>query len=674
MTRDELVECAALVRGCGPGISSRSRRPRHPLDVLAQQIVAEAACRPLGEDELFALVRRAWPYRDLPREEFDAVVAMLSEGIATRRGRAGALLHRDGVNHVVRGRRGARLAALTAGGAIPDNADYDVVAEPEGPVVGKVDEDFAVESMAGDIFLLGNTSWRIRRVERAWCASRTPAGAAPTVPFWLGEAPARSAELSAEVSRLRARSRAAARAPATRPSAGSPPTGALARGRGPAGGRLPRRRRGTRSRRRADPGHARRRALLRRGRRHAARPPRAVRRAHQPRFGLALRKRFCRTFDFELQAAATDDGVLLSLGPQHSFPLDADLRAALLRRASTRCSRRRRCSRRCSRPAGAGTRPARWRCCASAAAGRCRRRSSACGPTTCSPRSSPRGRAARTTPTPPGRSSCPTTRSSTRPCATACTRRWTPTGSRRCCGAIEAGEIRSVARDLAEPSPLAHEILNAKPYAFLDDAPLEERRARAVSLRRAAAGGRGGGLGRARRRGDRARWRRRRGPRCATPTSCTTCCSTLGLLPAAEGAPWRALPRRAPRAPGAPRGRGSPGGAAWVAAERVGAWRALSAEPASTPRRSTRRSPARSAGRTGVARRGAARGAARLAARLGPVTAPALAARLGLPRPRVAAALAGSRRRAACCAAASCRRRPAASSGASAACWRASTG
>ena len=193
MSRDELVECAALVRGLRAGALEPVAPLPWPRDVLAQQVVAEAACRPLPEDELFALCRRAWPYRELPRAEFDAVVSMLSEGIATRRGRSGALLHRDGVHRVVRGRRGARIAALTGGGAIPDNAQYQVVAEPEGVAVGQVDEDFAVESMAGDVFLLGNTAWRIRRIESGVVRVEDAGGAAPGIPFWLGEAPGRSA-------------------------------------------------------------------------------------------------------------------------------------------------------------------------------------------------------------------------------------------------------------------------------------------------------------------------------------------------------------------------------------------------------------------------------------------------------------------------------------------------
>ncbi|HXH05537.1 MAG TPA: DEAD/DEAH box helicase, partial [Vicinamibacterales bacterium] len=203
-TRDELIECAALVRAIREGTLDRIAIPPWPLDVLAQQIVAAAACEPWEEDRLYALVRDAYPYRDLPRDRFDQVVAMLSEGIATRRGRSGAYLHRDEVNRVVRARRGARIAAIASGGAIPDNANYLVVAEPEGTVVGTVDEDFAVESLAGDVFLLGTTSWRIRRVESGRVRVEDARGAPPSIPFWRGEAPGRTRELSEAVSALRA--------------------------------------------------------------------------------------------------------------------------------------------------------------------------------------------------------------------------------------------------------------------------------------------------------------------------------------------------------------------------------------------------------------------------------------------------------------------------------------
>src|SRR5262249_40232267 len=202
-TRDELVECAALMRAIRAGFLDALEIPPWPLDVLAQQIVSAAACESWNEDDLFDLVSRAYPYRDLPREDFDAVLEMLSEGISTQRGRSGAFLHRDQINHVVRGRRGARLAAITSGGAIPENANYFVVAEPEETIVGTLDEDFAVESLAGDVVLLGTTSWRIRRGEGGRDRVEDAHGAAPSIPFWNGEAPGRTFELSQEVANLR---------------------------------------------------------------------------------------------------------------------------------------------------------------------------------------------------------------------------------------------------------------------------------------------------------------------------------------------------------------------------------------------------------------------------------------------------------------------------------------
>src|SRR5439155_557378 len=203
LTRDELVQCAAAVQAARAGELDRIVMPRKPLDVLAQQMVAIAASEEIREDDLWALIRRTLPYHHLPREEFEQIVQMLSEGISSRRGRAGAFVHRDQIHGVLRGRRGARLAAITSGGAIPDTADYDVIEEPQGTFVGKVNEDFAIESQGGDIFLLGNTSWRIRRVEAGKVRVENAHGAPPSVPFWLGEAPARTAELSQAVSALR---------------------------------------------------------------------------------------------------------------------------------------------------------------------------------------------------------------------------------------------------------------------------------------------------------------------------------------------------------------------------------------------------------------------------------------------------------------------------------------
>ena len=318
---DDLVECAALVRAVNEGELDRLIMMPQPLDVLAQQTVAETACEPWSEDALFDLWRGAYPYRELPREHFDEVVHMVAEGFVTRRGRRGALVHRDRVNGRIKGRRAARLTAITAGGAIPDNADYRVVLDPEETFIGTLNEDFAIESSVGDIFQLGNTSWRILAVNSGTVRVADAHGEPPTIPFWLGEAPGRSAELSSAVGRLRADvetrldgedenaaakwlqglglSESAARQIQhylrdAKHILGALPTQetlVLERFFDEAGGMQ---------------------MIL-----HAPFGSR-VNRA----WGLALRKKFCRQFNFELQAAATEEGVLLSLGPQHSFPLE----------------------------------------------------------------------------------------------------------------------------------------------------------------------------------------------------------------------------------------------------------------------------------------------------------------------------------------------------------------
>jgi ATP-dependent Lhr-like helicase len=203
LTRDELIECAALLYAIRRGDLEHLSIPPWPLDILAQQVVAMCSARDWNVEALYRLVSGAYPYRDLPRVSFDSVLSLLSNGISTRLGSRSAYLHYDSVNAVVRGRRGARIAALTSGGAIPDNADYAVIAEPEGTYVGSVNEDFVVESMAGDVFLLGNTAWRIRRAEMGKLHVEDAHGQAPLIPFWLGEAPSRSPELSQAVSDLR---------------------------------------------------------------------------------------------------------------------------------------------------------------------------------------------------------------------------------------------------------------------------------------------------------------------------------------------------------------------------------------------------------------------------------------------------------------------------------------
>ena len=322
LSRDELVECTALIDSVNRGELDRLTIPEKPLDVLAQQIVAELAAREYSEDDLFALLRRAWPYRALSREDFNAVVTMLAEGFTTRRGRRGALIHHDAVNRMLRARRGARLTAITSGGAIPDNADYKVLLEPENNFIGTVNEDFAVESLAGDVFQLGNHSYRILRVERGTVRVEDAHGQAPTIPFWLGEAPGRSDELSQSVSRLRADMAAHLSADPSGERALNWLTEELGLAETPARELVEY----------LSAAHAALGALptqdtivFERFFDEAGGMQLVV---HSPfgsrinrAWGLALRKRFCRKFNFELQAAATEDNIVLSLTTAHSFEL-----------------------------------------------------------------------------------------------------------------------------------------------------------------------------------------------------------------------------------------------------------------------------------------------------------------------------------------------------------------
>src|SRR5574341_1446192 len=319
-TRDELIQCAAAVRAVRAGVLDRVGIPKAPRDILAQQIVATVASGERTEQEMLGLSRRAYPYRDLSRHEYEAVLEMLAEGVATRRGRRSAHLHWDRVNHRLRARRGARLTAITCGGAIPDVADYQVIEDPSGTFVGTVNEDFAVESIAGDIFLLGNRSWRIRKVESGKVRVEDAQGAPPTIPFWLGEAPSRTIELSRAVAELR--QEVAARLSdvgaavrwlereAGMDAAGAEQVVAYLSETLTVLGVVPTQELVVAERFFDEAGGMQ--LVL-----HAPFGGR-INRA----WGLALRKRFCRTFDFELQAAATDDGVNLSLSPQHSFPLE----------------------------------------------------------------------------------------------------------------------------------------------------------------------------------------------------------------------------------------------------------------------------------------------------------------------------------------------------------------
>jgi ATP-dependent Lhr-like helicase len=551
-TRDDLLECAALVRAIRLGDLDRLIIPESPLDVLAQQIVATCASAaqnvaraprprtsgedglaseeasevsvlnathreldrtlsPAGpgagapaphsassedgwrEDDLFALARRAYPYRNLKRETFDSILEMLSEGIAARRGRYGAYLHRDRVNGKLRARRGARLAAITSGGAIPDNSLYTVVAEPDGVVVGTVDEDFAVESNRGDIMLLGNTSWMIRRIETnaGRMLVQDAHGAPPSVPFWRGEAPARTEELSEHVGTLR--QKISEMLPHTSPvgfSATQPEVAAavawlhdecgldnsgaeqtieyILQGRAVLGA-VP-----TQTtviaERFFDEGGGMQLVI------HAPFGGRI-----NKAWGLALRKRFCRGFNFELQAAATDNGLNIALAEQHSFPLgdvfhflQAETVQPILEQAAL------------DSPIF-GTR---WRWDANRALALLRFQNG------------------KKVPPQIQRMRADDLLASVFPDAAACfeniqgerqipdhplvgevmkdvlTEAMDVEGLKSLLRGMADGRIRVLAVDTPVPSQFSHEILNANPYAFLDDAPLEERRARAVEMRR----------------------------------------------------------------------------------------------------------------------------------------------------------------------------------------------
>ena len=321
LTRDELLESMAVIRAVRQGILDKILIPEGPLDILAQQIVAEVAHQDWQTDDLFALVRRAYPYRHLPRAKFDAIVHMLSEGIATATGRSRIYVHHDQVGRRLRARKGAGIAAVMGGGAIPEIATYRVVAEPDNTVVGSLDEDFAVESTRGDVFLLGNTSWRIMNVRGGDVNVVDAGGAPPTIPFWFGEAPGRTRELSAEVSRLREDLAARVIDPvdtenwlvaetSCKPEAAKQIV-LYVTAQKAAIGLVPTQRQVVFERFFDESGGMQ--LVI-----HAPFGGRITR-----AWGMAMRKRFCRSFDFELQATADDDGIILSLGPQHSFPLES---------------------------------------------------------------------------------------------------------------------------------------------------------------------------------------------------------------------------------------------------------------------------------------------------------------------------------------------------------------
>lgn len=482
LSRDELMESLALVRAVRRGRLDAIQIPECPLDILAQQIVAAVACDEWDENELLALVRRAWPYRNLTRDDFEAILHMASEGIAPSSKR-GAYLHRDLINGRLRARRAARLVAITSGGAIPETAQYRVVTEPEHTFVGSVDEDFAVESLAGDVFLLGNTSWRVLYVRGGEVAVRDADGAPPSIPFWLGERPGRTRELSAEVSQLRSDLAAAcaAGAEATRQAAqmltsecGASQWAAqqalsyvevqlAAVGLVPTSDQIL-------FERFFDESGGMQLVI------HAPLGSR-INRA----WGLALRKRFCRSFDFELQASADDDGIVLSLGPQHSVPienlfkmLNADNVSKLLEQALL----------------AVPMFQVRWRWNLTRSLVVLRQQNgkrvpphmqrfrsddllAAVFPETVGCLENHSGDV-----TVPDH---PLVRQTMHDCLHEA---MDLDGLVALFGRVGDGQVRFIGRDTREPSPFSYELLNANPYAFLDGAPLEERRVRAVATRR----------------------------------------------------------------------------------------------------------------------------------------------------------------------------------------------
>ncbi|MBI1731189.1 MAG: DEAD/DEAH box helicase [Gammaproteobacteria bacterium] len=479
LTRDELLECTALLDAVRRDELDELRIPPGHLDVLAQQIVAEAACRDWSEDDLFHLCKGAFPYRGLPRTEFDAVLAMLGDGFSTRRGRRSRYVQRDAVNGIVRGRPGARLTAVTNAGAIPDQFDYDVLLEPDGHLVGTVNEDFAFESLPGDIFQLGNTSYRVRKVEQGRLRVEDAKGQPPNMPFWLGEAPGRSDELSLAVSRLRATmnellpdGEAAAQdwlisEVGLQPAAATQLTLYLSATRA-ALGLIP----------------TQRDIVFERFFDEAGDQHLVVHSCFGSRlnraWGLGLRKRFCRKFNFELQAAALEDTIVISLGATHSFPLEdvsRYLHSNSARDVVTQAL------------LAVPMFPTHWRWNASIALA-IRRMSGG-----------------KRVPPQFQRTDAEDLIAVVFPDQLACQDNLTGereipkhplvdqtiydclhevmdiTGLVKLLADIERGHARVHVRDLSGPSPLAQEILTARPYAFLDDAPAEERRTRAVAAR-----------------------------------------------------------------------------------------------------------------------------------------------------------------------------------------------
>jgi ATP-dependent Lhr-like helicase len=477
MTRDELMECAALLNAVREGDLDRVIIPEKPLDVLAQQIVAACACEEWDERALFSLFQRAYPYRALTWEEYQGVLEVLSEGIAAARGRAGIHLHRDRVNQRLKGRRGVRITALTNGGAIPDTFTFSVTAEPEGKVVGTLDEDFAVESSPGDVFLLGSTAWRIQRVMGSTVVVEDARGQPPNVPFWRGEAPGRTDELSLQVGRLREEllKREDARAFLEKELRMPPPAVDALLGYLRLGQKMLN----------AVPCHTT--VVAERFFDEAGGMQLII---HAPfgsrinrAWGMALRKRFCRSFDFELQAAATDDGILLSLGEQHSFPLadifdflhpdqveevlvQAVLQAPLFgtrfRWVATRALALHRVM------GGKRVAPNLQRA-------RSEDLLAAVFPAQVGCQDNHGG----------GDIELPDHPLVKQTMADCLHEAMDIEGLREVLRRMKDGRIRLEARDVPEPSVFAHAMIHSQPYTFLDDAPAEERRVRNVALRRA---------------------------------------------------------------------------------------------------------------------------------------------------------------------------------------------
>ena len=479
LTRDDLVESAALLDAVRREELDAIRLQGPALDVLAQQIVAEVASREWRTDELYARLTRAWPYRDLARAKFDQVLSMLADGYTTRRGRQATHIHLDAVNGIVRGRRGARLMALTNGGAIPDQFDYDVVMLPEELSIGSLNEDFAFESLPGDIFQLGNMSYRILKVDPGKVFVEDAKGQPPNIPFWFGEAPGRTDELSFAVSRLRehvaawldggidATRRKVCEELGLTEAAGAQLVEYLATARASLG-TLPTQREIVFERFFDEVGDTH--LVI-----HSAYGSRLNR-----AWGLAIRKRFCRKFNFELQAAALEDSIVLSLGPTHSFPLEevgGYLKQGTVRDVLTQAV------------LAAPMFPTHWRWSASIALAVRRNRNGkkvppvfqrndgedlmavvfpeqlACAENIAGDREIP---------------DHPLVEQTLDDCLNDL---MDVAGLERLLGRLAAGEVAITARDVATPSPLAQEIITARPFAFLDDAPAEERRTQAIRTR-----------------------------------------------------------------------------------------------------------------------------------------------------------------------------------------------